>query len=397
MALRYMGTKKALAPCVRDVVRSLAVEGSLLDLFSGMGSVARSLVDERNVQTNDALLFLGCFARTFFVARGTVTPKDFPEMERRFRYCRSLLRTEFARLLAAEELALSSRMDLADFMAWAPHVGNDSGFRQLADEARPLGRATDFRMATLYYGGGYFGFAQAIDLDAIRYAISGLSGVRRDHATAAWLSAASRMINAPGHTAQFLKPTSDAIYRRIELWRRRDVWTIFQERLADIQPVGTVEWRRGNRTHHQDALSLLEQGSLGGVGVIYADPPYTRDQYSRFYHVYESLYRYNFPESVGEGRYPPDRFVSPFSRASQAKEAFEGLAAGCANRKLPLVLSYPANGLLSQSGHNLEALLSEHLEVHAVHERDIRHSTLGGSTGTSTKQATERIFVCRPF
>jgi adenine-specific DNA methylase len=56
MPVRYMGTKRALAPLVRELIDDLARPGDrVTDLFSGMGSVASALAPQYSVTTNDLL------------------------------------------------------------------------------------------------------------------------------------------------------------------------------------------------------------------------------------------------------------------------------------------------------------------------------------------------------
>jgi len=213
---------------------------------------------------------------------------------------------------------------------------------------------------------------------------------------AAWLSAAGVVINAPGHAAQFLKPSNDAVYKRIRRQWQRPVWSIFVEQLEAIQPVGTKKWRAGNSVCNDDALTLLVSPEFDRVGIVYADPPYTKDHYSRFYHVYETLYRYDFPASSGAGRYRPDRFQTPFSLARNVEDAFRRLFAGVAKRGLPLILSYPDNGLLHRGGTRVTTLLEEHFSIHNAYHVTLQHSTLGASSGSHVKPALEGVYVCVP-
>src|ERR1700694_563762 len=62
-----MGTKRAIAPLVRGLVRTLSPSGRVADLFSGMGSVACSLAPDFPVLTNDLLTFTAAFARARFL------------------------------------------------------------------------------------------------------------------------------------------------------------------------------------------------------------------------------------------------------------------------------------------------------------------------------------------
>jgi adenine-specific DNA-methyltransferase len=62
-----------------------------------------------------------------------------------------------------------------------------------------------------YFAAGYFSLRQAMQFDALRYAIDStlLSDCDRDWALAAWICTAARLANAPGHTAQYLKPNNE--------------------------------------------------------------------------------------------------------------------------------------------------------------------------------------------
>ena len=163
----------------------------------------------------------------------------------------------------------------------------------------------------------------------------------------------------------------------------------YVERIAGFAVVGEAH-------NGADALELVGSSEFDGVGTVYADPPYTKDHYSRFYHVYETLYRYDFPESEGAGRYRPDRFSTPFSLARDVEEAFRRLFASIAKRDLPLVLSYPDNGLLHRDGRHVTDLLQEHFTIEQTHNMTLQHSTLGASKGSHVKSAREGVYVCVP-
>jgi serine protease Do len=86
------------------------------------------------------------------------------------------------------------------------------------------------------------------------------------------------------------------------------------------------------------------------VSVVYADPPYTRDHYSRFYHVLETMARGDDPQvslvrsggrtSLSRGIYRRDRHQSPFCIRSEVAGAFTTLFRSTRVRDLPLSLSY---------------------------------------------------------
>ncbi len=401
MSLRYMGTKRALTPTVRDAVVSLGRSGQVADLFSGMGTVATGMASVAPVMTNDTLEFTTAFARARFL-QGNRAPARrvarslFPD------FCLAYddLRDAFSRRTTHERAALAAgRSALADFIDTAPHAGNSDWYRRSARRAAEAGSVDRYRLAVLYFSAGYFSTTQASELDALRYAIDRFGQrdlVSRDWLIAAWLGAAGVVINAPGHAAQFLKPGNDAVYKRIRRQWQRSVWPVFIDQLDAIQAVGTKKWRASNDVCNADALALLDSPDFDGVAIVYADPPYTKDHYSRFYHVYETLYRYDFPVSCGVGRYPPGRFQTPFSLVRNVEDAFRKLFKGVARRGLPLVLSYPDNGLLHRGTAQVDVLLQEYFTIRDTHHITLQHSTLGGSSGSRTKPAHEGVYVCVP-
>ena len=100
------------------------------------------------------------------------------------------------------------------------------------------------------------------------------------------------------------------------------------------------------RSDYSDYLSSSDFSE----GVVYADPPYTRDHYSRFYHVLETLALRDDPKIStntahgntlpSRGFYRLSRHQSPFCIRSHAPAAFSALFSKVSSKGLPLVLSY---------------------------------------------------------
>jgi adenine-specific DNA-methyltransferase len=150
--------------------------------------------------------------------------------------------------------------------------------------------------------------------------------------------------------------------------------------------------------YNRDALDLLyDAGFPQDVTVVYADPPYTSDQYSRYYHIYETMYWYDYPVSQGIGRYPSveDRFSTAFSHKAEVARAFDRLAAAVVGRHATLVLSYPSDGLLTRQGHDLGDIVRRHFPVIELSKFDHTHSTLGSAHGSNSVEVTEWVIVAR--
>jgi adenine-specific DNA methylase len=100
------------------------------------------------------------------------------------------------------------------------------------------------------------------------------------------------------------------------------------------------------RADFRDALADLPDA----VAAIYADPPYTRDHYSRFYHVLETISLGDEPRistvkiggrtTLSRALYRLERHQSPFCVKTQVEGAFNDLFAASAQRGVPIIVSY---------------------------------------------------------
>lgn len=400
MAVRYMGTKRHIAKRVRRLIEDSAPSNRVVDLFSGMGNVSENLSGYRSIIANDALSFAAGMSRARFT--GPARRRNHVELVQvlrpAFLRASTVSAKELSAGLKAERKAIAgTRLELDTYISEFLHVGNSDEKRSEADTRSRQRGISKYRLATLYFAGGYCSLAQAIEIDAIRYSID-LKALpeERDWLLGAWISALSIIINSPGHTAQFLKPNSELAAQRIARTWTRGVWDLFVEQVRVIEQVGDEDWRSDNEVFVEDALILLKRPDLVRIGAIYADPPYTRDQYSRYYHVYETLYKYDFPESSGEGRNRPDRFSTGFSLKSGVIQSFTELFTSVSRIGVPLVLSYPSNGLLQVADASVEDLSAGILRMRSVETFAYDHSTMGASSGAKSKMATENIYVLDP-
>ena len=394
-----MGTKRHIAAEVRQAVTVLDPQGSVVDLFGGMGSVGEALASDYPVYENDFLRFASVIAKARLTHDPPVDSTRAAEVLRpAFIEHRDFLFSRFERRLARERRALEAgEAELAAWLETAPHVGNSDSYRLKARRAAVSSGPEHFQLVTLHFSAGYFSTTQAIELDAIRAAINSAPAIVKTHGLASWLLTAARLVNSPGHTAQYLRPNSHDTYRRIKRTFDRSAWSVFGESLSQIQPLGTPVWRRTCQVFNAEAIQLLRRFHPGTLGVVYADPPYTKDQYSRFYHVFETMTRYDFPGARGRGRTPYSvRPMSAFSRAREVGIAFVELFEQCSRLRVPVVLSYPADGLLTTRGLSVADVASRWYRLESVCAISREHSTLGASKGAAQVRTNERIFTFLP-
>lgn len=403
-----MGNKHDLAPDVASIVEDVRPGRPFLDLFCGMCSVgAEVAMSGRPVWGNDVQHLATATARCL------IAEPDEPPCASSLR---SILRPAFSRNVErledrleqalAEEAAILAHPThdaYSDAYARWRHTGNDDERREEVAALRLRRASVPYRLCSLSFAYGYFGLRQAVALDSLRYAIDrarargAVTSGEASWCVLALAQTASVVASSPGHFAQYLRASSDEGLKRIVRQRRRDVFETFFEELAGLGPVNDAEWRGRNRVFRRDALRIWPALRTNGFtsSVVYADPPYSTDHYSRYYHVLETLLRYDYPLAAGAGRYRPDRFTTPFSLKTRVASAFDSLFRGVAGLDSTLVLSYPANGLLLRSGRgDVDALLRRHFRsVQLVLRKDVSHSTLGGRHGSASNGVEELIWV----
>ncbi|MCU1441304.1 MAG: putative restriction-modification system methyltransferase [Rhodoglobus sp.] len=205
-----------------------------------------------------------------------------------------------------------------------------------------------------HYGGVYFSYEQAANLDVMASVIRRLDQADRDTALAALLSTATDLANSVGsHFAQPIRPRSSngslktGQLNAIATARRHNAMDVFIRKLQKFtslsRPLFDGTAIRASFENVLDTLSPL-------IGTVYADPPYTREHYSRFYHVLETLALGDDPgismvrqgglDVPSRGIYRLERHQSPFSIVSKAPPAFDELFKATSERGISLVLSY---------------------------------------------------------
>lgn len=267
-----------------------------------------------------------------------------------------------------------------------------------------------------YFGGAYFSYAQAVELDCLAVLAQETMPPRlSDVFTAALLSTASDIVNTVGKQfAQPIRPRNKQgvvkkhLLSKIDRDRHLDVQTTYMawlNRYARHIAPGTGHVAA--RADYRDALTQF----AGQYAVVYADPPYTRDHYSRFYHVLETMARRDnpsiarspgaFDNELSRGLYRYDRHQSPFCIRSQAPGAFRDLFKLASQTGAQMVVSYSP----FQSGAHprlmqIDALLALARDFYKSVELEsvdgVSHSKLNHSSlNFDMPPEAEVLIVCR--
>lgn len=359
--LKYMGSKRSmLRNGLGDVLAAEAEAAPrIVDLFCGAGSVSWFAATElgKVVRACDLQLYAVTLVNAV-VRRTSVTGVRHLEETWICKAKRSRARLDGWR----EAKDLDSREH--EVLSWRRDA------QALCSES-----VSARSVVSKYYGGHYFSPTQALSLDALRRSLPKRKG-QRELCLAATIIAASKCVAAPGHTAQPFKPTSGGSKYLEEAWRR-DPFHYAREALRMLAAMHARVL--GNATVW-DANRMA--GWVRHDDLVFVDPPYSDVQYSRFYHVLETIARGSCSPVDGVGRYPPqrERPVSAYSRKTESKAALRSLLTKLAEKECKVIVTFPdtvcSNGL---SGDDIAEVAAQ---MFRIRRRSIqsRFSTLGGSS-----------------
>ncbi len=365
--IQYLGSKLRSLAAISAEVSRLAPGGTVVDPFSGTSVVGQALAaDGHRVLASDAMEFATTFATAMLgVDRA---PFAFDDVQPALNGAERMSWFDpWEQWVELENAALTERdghrliaLSLALPQVWR-RVGGGRGVAEQFDALNSLRGLSPVDAAPLvatHYAGTFFGIRQALELDALR---QGIWKLRRSERIGSWaeavlltalLAAASEAAFSAGkHYAQ-----PHAIHRQKDLTfaagrivedRKKDIRAIFVDRVHAILRAARPANER-HRTMRAPVDSLSDEW-WSSADVVYADPPYTAQQYSRFYHVPEVLVEYRVPDlelvdaEPTRGLYPEGRYKSPFSSKTYARSAFADLCERSLDAGASLVISYSAS------------------------------------------------------
>lgn len=332
--IRYMGNKKKLLKYIIPIIDEITpINGVVCDLMSGTSSVGYALKSKYRIISNDIQLYSSIIARAI-VENNSVT--ICPEK------AKSLLQKDYMYNMINPTYTLFS----------------DN------------------------YSNTYFSHKQAKQIDSIRYSIEkNCSKYEYDLFMVALMNAVCNIQSTPGHFAQFLNNSLE----RVKKIQKIDLWDVFLDKCNIYNDIVFSEYK--NIVYNEDAFCLLDRDEMKGIDTMYIDTPYTNDQYSRFYHLLETLVKYDYPKLEFKGLYRNDRYKSTFSLNSKANDSFDLLFEKISRLGSNIVMSYSNSGVVSVEF--ILKLAKKYYKFVDYKEIDYNHS----SQGKGSKKIKEIVFV----
>lgn len=378
--VQYLGSKLRALDALMDATNHLYSNGGhVFDIFSGSSVVSQAFAHSgAQVTSVDAQVFcqhlasatlgIGRLPSETSLAIAKQIATEWEQIE---------LPKELSSMLEMEFSAISegSGPHLADFYSNIPQIWRYSNGQDWLSQAdQHVGQAGFNRIPILasHYAGTYFGIRQALFFDFARNRINSLL-IQREIAQwtsyallASLYSSMSKSVYSAGkHFAQPLAKINKTNhlfhYNRMYSDRSLNVVDVFIDSANKID-ASSKFMGSGNMAIAQPVESVYEKIEKVKPSLIYADPPYTAQQYSRFYHVLEIAATYTVPQlqlvngKVTAGLYGDDRYKSRYSSRTQAPKAFDELVGVSRRSGASLALSYSSSTKNSNGNQRMISL-----------------------------------------
>lgn len=400
LPMQYLGSKSRISGwIISEIKNSFPNCNKLFDLFSGTGTIALAAKNAGyEVGANDFELYSYSLIESLLA-----TPREGIET-----LVTSILEIkEENRLLANgrkgfKQLFLEEKNFFSDQLeiSWKNYKAFCESTPLISDpdKINALGEANRWNLFCNYYANTYFGVKQCLQLDALRELAENLPVPLRNHLMAATISSMSYGVSSTTHLAQYLRPDSRS--RALHLVKRRQFDFIANvcQRLTNLKDYGMPQKRA--RVFNLEFKELLKDCNFDKNWVVYADPPYFKEHYSRYYHVLNTFLLYDYPyltlnaqtSSVTEGRYRHERNISNFGKKSTVENAFYDLFSLCCAKQTNLALSYAETSLVGKK--TLLKIAKQAGMNCKVAEKVLLHS---GQGQPRNKKVTEYLFLLNPI
>ncbi len=320
--IRYMGNKNKLLDFIIPEIKKITKKGEIIcDLMSGTGAIAYALKDKYTVYTNDIQYY------SYIINKA---------------------------IIENNEITIDKNTAILDL---------EKSFLKNQTEKK-------YNFFEKNFTDTYFSGPQCCEIDSIRYAIDQIKNeYKKDLYLTALMFSMSKCESTSGHFAQYLPKD----HKRLVELRKKSIW---KEMLIKCDDFNSLVMRDfNNKSFNLDYKELFKRKDFKDVSCVYIDTPYTCEQYSRFYHVLETVTKYDNPKLEFKAKYRTDRFMSNFSLRTKVKQEFKDMLSFLSKENKKVVLSYSTKGLVPID--ELEFIFSKTFNHYKLIEKDYKHSTQG--------------------
>ena len=428
--IHYLGSKLRALKFIKKTIDELdPSKKGVCDLFSGSGVVSHYLSQERTIISADiqnySTVICGAllnpisdnFINNFIpnLKKNKIIDKELKKFSELINYEDQILNKD---LNNTENVShFLENCSIYNFIENKDKKISKELYKILSEAEKKLKNDSNKFIITKYYGGLFFSFKQSIILDIILNQINKLSKKYKNFLLASLLSTASDLVNTVGKQfAQPIRPKNKSnkpkigLINQLKKDRNLDVFFQFEKCLNKYSKI-----KSKNKNHKifrldfKDTLEKIDEKTK----IVYADPPYTRDHYSRFYHVLETISLSDSPvvskTKIGgklknsRGMYREGRHQSDFCIKSKAPNAFEYLFNKVSKKNKILLLSYSPYDE-NKNSHPRVVALNVLKKIANKHFKFVEIKTIGkfthnklnkSSLHLKASQEAEILIICR--
>jgi adenine-specific DNA-methyltransferase len=341
--MNYIGSKYSLLGEIEAALDDSGVpsQGIAFDAFSGTGAVAQFLKYRGHiVYANDWQHYSYVTNRAFLLLDALPT---FPELLDPGRVCVQTEMTEGSGKAPVFSIwSRRSQLKCGRFAEVISHLNRLSGKRGSFYEAYCEGGSG---------GRTYFSSENGLKIQAIRDCIeewhiaNWIDGLEHSWLVASLVESADRVANTASVYAAFLKHIKKSAQKPLKLL------------VPDPRPSSGLSGP--HQVFQEDVLTALAEHSHEEHVITYIDPPYNHRQYASYYHILETISRWDldaFTPRLKTGLREKMENLSPFCMKSRAYGAFDKLFSLIKSDYT--LFSYNNEGVLSEG--ELESLFEAH-------------------------------------
>lgn len=340
----YLGKKSSILDFLSSGIDKYLYTGdTVLDLFAGSGVVSHMLAEKYNVISNDSEAYSSALCSAQFNIPHYSYSNIVELKENLLSIKNHLVFQEKSSEILEKEKKLINEQDIVSLNKL--YKTHETVWNSKSLTPKLLREKNQYNLFFRYYGGSYFGLEQSIEIDSIIKFIKKSDSTHIDFLySKLFLTISDVAFSRDGHMAQPLDLINNS--KRAFIDRSKNVVNIYLEYLVqNIDSSNATVY--DSKTYNLPFDELLKiDDLLDTVDLVYADPPYTDMQYSRYYHILNVAVHYEYPEltkykyGYTKGLYTEGRFQSSLSQKSKAKDDLYFLMKSCYDSKTNLALSY---------------------------------------------------------
>lgn len=349
--LNYQGSKNNLSSFIQKNIEPYIQDGkAILDIFSGSAAVSNMFRDNYQIYANDVESYASIISDAILNQADIESVTDLiNSLDIKYTTTIKKHAKPIIDFVKKEQQALDQENyeDLITLYNLYPTVWNNqySNITKNDLTVDNIKQKNDFYLFTTYYATNYYGITQALDIDCLIKIINlCFPQYRNAFLSCLFYAMKETVFSKDGHMAQPLSLEKNQ--NRLFIQRKKNVYELFIKKFKEYITVPLSKFSGKNKIFNLNFEDLLDEKIFSNVGLVYADPPYTDMQYSRYYHLLNVAAKYEYPEltitknGYTKGLYTEGRYQSKLSQHSSAKQSLEKLISFCSHNNTNLAISY---------------------------------------------------------